>query len=504
MGVTIGDAVLYIRGDNSKLQGSLNQTQGQVKTWGGKVSGMLKEQMTFAAGQFMATGLSQITEGLKNSMTDMLVTAQKYNEEISDLSRVTGATLEDSSRLYNVADDLRVSYGDLGSAMKLYAKYLADTGSQEKINTDTLAKLSEEYLRLPEGVARTNFVLERFGRNGVEMIKVLERGPDALREMAAGVEETLIVTEESAKATEAYRLALDDWEDSVKGIKIAFAKELLPYLIEFMQFLTTTAIPVMRELVQGFASLPGWVKWIIIGLGGLLIVIAQLAPSIMALLGLINMLGAGGALAGVTAFITGTVVPALGAFGAAIMAVGAPVWLLIAAIGVLIYTLVTLGPKAWETSKMLWTMFGALVKRLASDVGKWFSTVGVNIVKGIGAGISSGWSWLVKLVQSVATSLFNAAKAALGIHSPSKKFQWIGEMSAMGIDAGFTEALPKMAASMRLNLTSLAPAVAGGGSGRAVSVGHIEYHGSFSNDELNRLDRRSKRMAQNTLLEALG
>lgn len=66
-----------------------------------------------------------------------------------------------------------------------------------------------------------------------------------------------------------------------------------------------------------------------------------------------------------------------------------------------------------------------------------FEGVGGDIIDGIWSGISAGWDWLTNKVASLASSLFGAAKDALDINSPSKKFAWLGEMSAEGVSVGF-------------------------------------------------------------------
>lgn len=88
-------------------------------------------------------------------------------------------------------------------------------------------------------------------------------------------------------------------------------------------------------------------------------------------------------------------------------------------------------------------------KKKATDAGKGFfdnivaaikdlpgkmAEIGGQIVSGIWKGISGGWDWLVSQVKNLANSLFQGAKDALDIHSPSKKFQWLGEMCVAGID----------------------------------------------------------------------
>lgn len=63
-------------------------------------------------------------------------------------------------------------------------------------------------------------------------------------------------------------------------------------------------------------------------------------------------------------------------------------------------------------------------------------SIGGNIVDGLWNGIKSGWDWLTGKVSDLASSLFDSAKKALGIASPSKKFRWIGEMCVAGFDEG--------------------------------------------------------------------
>ena len=73
---------------------------------------------------------------------------------------------------------------------------------------------------------------------------------------------------------------------------------------------------------------------------------------------------------------------------------------------------------------------------LASLPGQ-MAEVGSNIVSGIWSGISSGWEWLKGQVSSLASSLLSAAKGALGIKSPSRKFRdMVGKMIPAGIAVG--------------------------------------------------------------------
>lgn len=68
-----------------------------------------------------------------------------------------------------------------------------------------------------------------------------------------------------------------------------------------------------------------------------------------------------------------------------------------------------------------------------------FWNVGKNIATGIYNGLFAHRQWLNVLAWNTAVSMYNNACAALRIASPSKKFAWIGEMIAVGLGNGVTD-----------------------------------------------------------------
>ena len=72
-----------------------------------------------------------------------------------------------------------------------------------------------------------------------------------------------------------------------------------------------------------------------------------------------------------------------------------------------------------------------------------WGSIGSNIIKGIANGIAGAVGGLVNAAINAAKSAFNAAKKALGIHSPSRLFRdKIGKMMALGMGIGFEENMP--------------------------------------------------------------
>lgn len=91
----------------------------------------------------------------------------------------------------------------------------------------------------------------------------------------------------------------------------------------------------------------------------------------------------------------------------------------------------------WVNIKDSFTSGVATIKRTITDV-KW-SEIGENIINGIWKGISDGWKWLTDKVKKLANDLYEAAKEALDIHSPSRKFAEIGRYSVLGFNEGLNE-----------------------------------------------------------------
>lgn len=97
---------------------------------------------------------------------------------------------------------------------------------------------------------------------------------------------------------------------------------------------------------------------------------------------------------------------------------------------------------------------------IVNEIGKLPAKMlefGGDIVDGIWQGISGGWDWLTKKVKSLANSLFEAAKEALGINSPSKVFaDGIGKNIALGIGVGYENAIDGVRRNISGSLSDLA------------------------------------------------
>lgn len=542
MSVTIGDAVLWLRGNSEKLDNDLKQAEQKSKTTIQAIGGQFKEAMSFALGQVITKGLDTVAAGIENLTKEVIDLGMEYTRQVEDMARLTGATAEDASRIIQVADDMRLSYSDVTDALRIYTKTQRDAGGAAKVNIGALARLSDQYLALAPGVDRANFLLKNFGRNGLEMGKLMEQGGAAIREMAAGVDESLIVTQEGIDQAREYEKAMDDWNDAIMGVKITLFNELRPYLLDFTEWLKTDGIKYIKDFIEWFTNLPEPVKATIFALGGLLFLLVKLGPAFMGIAGIIRLLGGGGgaaagaaagggllgwltgALGGLAGFITGTVIPALGTF---FVALGtfflSPVGLLILAIGALAAVIYIFWDDAWKTIQNIAEMWPKILKaawdRIIFEVKKWITNfltqiktlaklsakewleAGKAIPRALWNGIQAEWEWLKTQLKNAIDSLIKAFDLKLEIKSPSKVFKWRGEMMAQGIGLGFTQT---MADQVRQDvMAGVRALVPGMGSDNRVSVGTVEMHSTLTMTERKLLLGAAKEHSTKQLLSEL-
>ena len=100
-----------------------------------------------------------------------------------------------------------------------------------------------------------------------------------------------------------------------------------------------------------------------------------------------------------------------------------------------------------------------------------WGSIGKNIIDGIWSGIQAGWDWLTGNVKNLATNLFNAAKDALGIHSPSRKFKYLGEMCVAGFDDGIQDLMSTDGITKNINASISTGSAGISGNGTSTGLG---------------------------------
>jgi hypothetical protein len=157
----------------------------------------------------------------------------KYADQVEDLSRVTGMSADETSRLIQVADDLFVEYGTLTAASRI----LASQGIRPTI--DMMAELSDKYLSFTDKNAQATWAVKTFGRQYAEVTKILEAGGAAIRDAAANQPAGLILSEADLENNKQYKQQIDGLNDSMQALGNTLSKGVLPYIVAFVDGLNT-------------------------------------------------------------------------------------------------------------------------------------------------------------------------------------------------------------------------------------------------------------------------
>ena len=178
-------------------------------------------------GAFVAQGVGKLTE-----LTDNV---RKFRD-------ASGASWEESSRLSEAMGDLGINSDASAGAMGRLAKavdadklgeygiaveYAAD-GSTDLIGT--LGNVADEFSATTDPAERAGMASAIFGRSWVDLAPILSRGSAGIKELTDGVEDSKIVTEESAAAQLEYKLAMDDLQGAIDGLQTSMASDLIPTL----------------------------------------------------------------------------------------------------------------------------------------------------------------------------------------------------------------------------------------------------------------------------------
>lgn len=109
-----------------------------------------------------------------------------------------------------------------------------------------------------------------------------------------------------------------------------------------------------------------------------------------------------------------------------------------------------------EIPDKLKAFFSTEVPILISEIISFFdelptkiAVVGVNMIKGLWQGVQDTIGWLKEKMSDFANGIIEGFKEEMDIHSPSRKFAWLGEMSAKGLGVGFESEMQSVNKKMR-------------------------------------------------------
>ena len=193
-------------------------------------------------------------------------------DEVRRFSDLSGASTDTSSRFVAVLDDYGVSAQTgansmffLGRAVATNRDELERQGVQIAENADGTVNLAETFATLADSLAATNdpgrraaAIQATLGRQGRELIPVLELGGKRIRELFEEVPDAELLDDNDLRQARAFELAMDDLGDALTGAARALGEGFVPAVAGLARGLT----PAIREVgeftettVTGFAAI---------------------------------------------------------------------------------------------------------------------------------------------------------------------------------------------------------------------------------------------------------
>lgn len=216
-----------------KASGEINKVTGA----GNKLAEGFKSLTGFSLGAGAAMAAVGVGVKFLQQAVDETV---KYATEIDNMSRLLGISTEETSRLVQASDDLFISQEKLSSALQAATRQGID------VSIEGLKKLSDQYLALPAGIERSEFVLKTFGRSGAEMGKLMEAGAAGIDAATAAIADNMVITDKSYKEIMDYKRSVDDLNDSWQGVKYTIGTAVIPPLNDFLTYLNEVSSGTIR------------------------------------------------------------------------------------------------------------------------------------------------------------------------------------------------------------------------------------------------------------------
>jgi hypothetical protein len=204
------------------LTPKLTEMKGGIAGFGTNLKSMAQ------AGALAIGGLTVAFLAVKKGLDATVGTFVNYAGQVRTISQVTGESAESVSRLLQVTDDYKIDV----SALTVVMKKMATEGLS--FTTDSLADLSDAYLKLEPGVERQIFLNEKFGRQGVAFAEIMLAGGKAIREKSEAIQSGLILDQRALDQARELEIAQDDLNDSWEALTITVGRKAVPAIADWV------------------------------------------------------------------------------------------------------------------------------------------------------------------------------------------------------------------------------------------------------------------------------
>jgi len=238
----------------NNFKSAVNDAEGGMNKFKAGSKAALDTVKANAATFAIAAGASIATFAVKS-----IGKFQEVALAAGELADATGLTVEEASRLAEVAGDIGIETGSLETAIGKMNKELGkspelfeELGVQIAYADDGTIDANETFLNtidrlngIKDPAERARVASELLGKGWQSMSELIAGGSGKLRASLNEVSDAKVINEEELENARKYRAAMDNLKDSAEDLSIE---------------LGNTLIPLVTGLVDGFAKVAGFVN----------------------------------------------------------------------------------------------------------------------------------------------------------------------------------------------------------------------------------------------------
>lgn len=293
---TLGEAFVPIRATLDKLDSDLASARGKVE---GAMSGIAKiadkiGASVQAVGKIALVGLGAGLAALTGAITGATVASISWAEKLDSVGDVLGTTTQESAALAVAAQHIGGNVEQLSSQMAIMTRGLFDAKGQigptgevlkglgisfRDVNgkmlptTDILQQVADKIGGMPDGLEKTQIMMDVFGKSGKDMSDMLGAlaGGGMAKFDAQAKAMGLSMSEDAVNGAIELNRSLKDIKMAAQGALVSLGTALLPIIkplaegflnlamkgVEFLRDKMTIIMPIIQGIADAFGEFFG-------------------------------------------------------------------------------------------------------------------------------------------------------------------------------------------------------------------------------------------------------
>lgn len=240
--------MVFLRANTAQFQTKMREAEAQIDGFAANGEGKLASFMGSQAGGLAAVAAAGVVAaGVSISLANGFA---KSTSEVRTFQRVTGTSAETASKFTYALDALGVGADKGGNALFMLSRKIG-TGKDNldqfgvsvvrakdgSVNLEaTLYNIADAYNSTGDPATKAALLMSAFGRQGKDLIPVLQRGRDGIKELfdEAGRTNHIFSQEDLDRGRE-YSLAMHELTQTFEGFKLKAGGSVAPVLTDLAE-----------------------------------------------------------------------------------------------------------------------------------------------------------------------------------------------------------------------------------------------------------------------------